>query len=595
MSSKPVALADSGTWQPELLDSLRHCGVQREPVSAWRRLFLLLALVFIGSLAELVPIAINFFINDPDEASFFKVVFWVLLIPPVLLWGTRARNQYYQMKSRSAVKVLESPRAKRPIFYLRSFQLDGRIAKPTLIERFLALPNAEQKVTAQLRKLGPAVAIGRPGEKLPALGAARFYVTDELWHEKVADVVKASQLVLWATGLTDGLRWEISHLIESLPPQKLVLWAHPQLLHVDAVEREAEWTKFLAALGQIFPKPLPETLGDARFFCFAADWTPIAIAPPWRGPIMALRSFFNPLGSAMRAVRRIKQGKIDSQRIVYRNARRDARESDFRTLIGAGATGIRWSNAMVFAVALAAMTLASLWLLPLVFEVLSNPDYFLQSSQLSQLLSDAIRGLFSRMLIGPLVFSITEAACVVIVFHKVRSERWAAMIAAAVCTPLLPLCLLLDPYSRFGIVGSESGGFAYSLLYLLWGLPYFAFVTAKLLGLVYAVKRSRPLAKALWLGEAGGSFVGWVAAYIVTRLEELTIRAFSQFMSAFQVGRGEYWGVVRRISGLDYDLKTLIIASLVFALVFLAGTRMIGSFGRQTPKSTLVASSDARA
>ncbi len=590
MSSKPVALADTGTWQPELLDSLRHCGVQREPVSAWRRLLLLLALVGIGSLADLVPTGISFFVNDPDEASFFKVAFWVLLIPPLLLWGTRARKQYYQMKSRSAVKVLESPKAKRPIFYLRSFQLDGRIAKPTLIERFLSLPNAEQKVTAQLRKLGPVVAIGRPGEKLPALGAARFYVTDELWHEKVADVVKASQLVLWATGLTDGLRWEISHLIESLPPEKLVLWAHPHLMHLDAAEREAEWTKFLVALGQIFPKRLPETLGDARFFCFAADWTPIAIAPPWRGPMQALRSFFNPLGSAMRAVRRIEQGKIDPQRIAYRDAKRDSMESDFRTLIGAGVTGIRWTNMLTFAVALAATTVTSLWLLPLVFAVLSSPEYFLHSSQLSELFSDVTGGFLVRRLAGPLLFSITEAACVVIAFHKVRNERWAAMVAAAACTLLLPLCLLIDPYTRVEIMGPESSGFASSFLHLLWGLRYFMFVSAKLMGLVYAVKKFRPLARALWLGEAGGSAVGWLAAYIVAGLSNLIVRVLGQFFSGV-----EYWSVDARISGLDYDFKSLLISSLVFALVILAGTRMIGSFDRRTPKSTLVAPSNARA
>ena len=42
------------------------------------------------------------------------------------------------------------------------------------------------------------------------------------------------------------------------------------------------------------------------------------------------------------------------------------------------------------------------------------------------------------------------------------------------------------------------------------------------MGLVYAVKKFRPLlARALWLGEAGGSAVGWLAAYIVAGLWDI--------------------------------------------------------------------------
>jgi hypothetical protein len=31
---------------------------------------------------------------------------------------------------------------------------------------------------------------------------------------------------IWTTGHTEGLRWEIKHLLESVPPQKLFLWLH---------------------------------------------------------------------------------------------------------------------------------------------------------------------------------------------------------------------------------------------------------------------------------------------------------------------------------------------------------------------------------
>src|ERR1700689_734469 len=93
-----------------------------------------------------------------------------------------------------------------------------------------------------LGPMWPGDAIGRPGEGLPALGAARFYVANAHWQEKVADVATVARLVVWASGTTQGLQWEITHLIRSLAPEKLVLWAHPHLLDLDADEREAEWS-----------------------------------------------------------------------------------------------------------------------------------------------------------------------------------------------------------------------------------------------------------------------------------------------------------------------------------------------------------------
>ena len=99
------------------------------------------------------------------------------------------------------------------------------------------------------------MAIGRPGEHLPGLGAARFYCSDDRWKQKVADVADVAQLIVWATGVTEGLRWEISHLVERTPPEKLILWAHPNILRLGPQQREAEWSRFLAAVGGAFPAP----------------------------------------------------------------------------------------------------------------------------------------------------------------------------------------------------------------------------------------------------------------------------------------------------------------------------------------------------
>ena len=40
-------------------------------------------------------------------------------------------------------------------------------------------PGPEQELAVLMGRLGPVVAIGKPGERLPELGAARLYVADD--------------------------------------------------------------------------------------------------------------------------------------------------------------------------------------------------------------------------------------------------------------------------------------------------------------------------------------------------------------------------------------------------------------------------------
>jgi hypothetical protein len=87
-----------------------------------------------------------------------------------------------------------------------------------------------------------------------------------------------AQLVVWASGTTQGLEWEITHLVRSLPPEKLILWPHPQLLNLDANEREAQWAAFVDGLGSLFPHSLPKPLGSTQFFAFDKNFTPIPFA-----------------------------------------------------------------------------------------------------------------------------------------------------------------------------------------------------------------------------------------------------------------------------------------------------------------------------
>jgi hypothetical protein len=200
-----------------------------------------------------------------------------------VLVATRYRNVLFRLAAqagaRSAQAELSRGGSRRPVFYLRSFDLDKAVSRTSILDWLLENPRAtrEQRVTETLSRVGPVIAIGRPNERLPPLGAKRFYVSHELWKEKVSDVVKVSQLVLWATGTTPGLRWEIEHLVSMRTPEKLIIWPHPRALRLRAAEREQEWVRFLDMMGSVFPKPLPRRLRDTRFIYFDKLFNPVEV------------------------------------------------------------------------------------------------------------------------------------------------------------------------------------------------------------------------------------------------------------------------------------------------------------------------------
>ena len=253
----PPASPDGANWRRWLLASL-----QGEGVRPLRDRFQLGVVAVLIVLAISIPAAIVVVMARHTGGAILALIPAVLAVLAMrALRGTWITKWVHVASARSAENELQSPGSRRPVLYLRSFALDQ-------------VPDAEQKVMRQLRHLGPVIAIGRPGEAIPPLGAARFYVDHTHWQAKVADIVKVAQLVVWATGTTEGLRWELNHLRQNLAPEKLVLWAHPHVLGLTGARAEAEWSRFLTMLGGIFPVPLPTELGDTRFITFDKDWLP---------------------------------------------------------------------------------------------------------------------------------------------------------------------------------------------------------------------------------------------------------------------------------------------------------------------------------
>lgn len=271
-----------------LLASLRSTGIERPP----RALIVEVIPPVFLAIAVGIPDALIFrYMSDALRSAPFVIgagfyIIWITI--SIIVYGpfrVAIFRRIRRLRANSAEDELERS-TKRPILYLRSFDLDAEVERVSWLERALAAllnvyaaPTAEENLARSFRKVGPFIAFGRPGEKLPALGAARFYVSHALWQKKVADVVRVSQFIVWMSGTTEGLRWELDYLVKFVAPERLLLWAHPHLMSLKPQQREAEWRNFLQKLGGQFPKALPVKLGEVRFFHFGPQFEPIPIVP----------------------------------------------------------------------------------------------------------------------------------------------------------------------------------------------------------------------------------------------------------------------------------------------------------------------------
>jgi hypothetical protein len=81
----------------------------------------------------------------------------------------------------------------------------------------------EETIARILARLGPVIAVGKPGEPLPELGAARLYVAHDQWQARVLELIRQAQLVVIRIGSSQGVLWEIEQALAHTPRQRLVL------------------------------------------------------------------------------------------------------------------------------------------------------------------------------------------------------------------------------------------------------------------------------------------------------------------------------------------------------------------------------------
>ncbi|HET9566882.1 MAG TPA: hypothetical protein VFP16_00880 [Vicinamibacterales bacterium] len=115
----------------------------------------------------------------------------------------------------------------------------------------------EHFVAAEINRIGPVVAIGRPGERLQPLGASRDYLTDSDWQRAVTTTIEDAALLVFVLGDSENLLWEFRKAIETHGKRRTLIIVPPLRDRTDLARR---WSGFVRASADLLRAGLPGQL-----------------------------------------------------------------------------------------------------------------------------------------------------------------------------------------------------------------------------------------------------------------------------------------------------------------------------------------------
>jgi hypothetical protein len=191
-----------------------------------------------------------------------------------LVLGQLCRLMAKKRTARSARIALRDD-SNPPIIYLRSFRDDGRKTREGSWRIFISglfamlTGTIEERLARILRRFGPFVAIGKPGEELPEMGAARMYVGDDDWQAVVSDLLnRPNTLAVLQAGETQGLRWELSRIGCDLKPEQVLIFLPFGM--ANNYRSAEQYSAFRAWAEECLPVKFPARLNSSCFIYFTA-------------------------------------------------------------------------------------------------------------------------------------------------------------------------------------------------------------------------------------------------------------------------------------------------------------------------------------
>jgi hypothetical protein len=122
-----------------------------------------------------------------------------------------------------------------PAVFLRAFRDDQvllRAPKLGLAGRLVDIGRSrttlDEMFLQEATPYGPVVALGDPRDKSPPYGAARGYFDTGSWQEAVADIVARSTCVVLCIDDTEGIWWEVNHIVGNGYLGKTLFLIHPK-------------------------------------------------------------------------------------------------------------------------------------------------------------------------------------------------------------------------------------------------------------------------------------------------------------------------------------------------------------------------------
>jgi hypothetical protein len=216
------------------------------------------------------------------------LLFGLLAFTPFALAGGRLHDRARRILAMQ-IQEVRAQDTRRPVLLIRSFTDDNLRLEPRF-QMFLAHLRRpltlEAFVVEQLWSLGPVVAIGKPGENLSPLGAARDYIVGSDWQTRVHGLFDECSWVAAILGDSEGLRWEYEQLAQRGIDDRLILIIPPLSPHI-IVER---WERFRS----VFP-----AAGIAWEYDEQAGLPVVALFPGNRGPVVLCCRFRNETAYAL--------------------------------------------------------------------------------------------------------------------------------------------------------------------------------------------------------------------------------------------------------------------------------------------------------
>ena len=215
--------------------------------------------------------------NFDDDAAVRSFILFLIFASLFMVLAARLVRIGRQLMAPDAEQVLAHDK-RDPVVYLRPFAEDTRViyALPLgkrnggekIVNRPVARAAHEHLLKHELQHIGPFVAVGKPGDKLAPLGAARFYLAENEWQEKVDALLRSAAAIVLCPETAGGTRWEVAEVAQLVDRRRvLIVVPNPR-------RRPLGYARIQALLQQVLPVPLPADCQDVDAFMFDEEGRP---------------------------------------------------------------------------------------------------------------------------------------------------------------------------------------------------------------------------------------------------------------------------------------------------------------------------------